>query len=394
MKSLQQLRNKLAAQWFSADHREQRMLSSFDWPLRLAIGKPSAKIFTGQSLKVLQHLADWRQQKIGRVEWTSVKYKSASEPVEMPVYWVIDTANEWIAACEDPQTKIEFKQLIDVLGQVDAIFHQLIIRHRSLWANKNSDNHETLVRCCQLAMRLESGMAMGRPLRAISISGYDSKFIENQRGLLTQLLNVRFAGLLKEQNIETFLGASEKGEHWLLLKPLTRDILPFEQMRLRASELAKIDLPVQNLIIVENEQCHHQLPILENTIAILGGGLNLVWLANAHFKKKTIIYWGDLDTWGLKMLSIARSYLPQLHALLMDRQTYDAYSQLSVPEPISAGADIPTELSNQETKLYQYLLLSASGRLEQERLSEVVVKSKLTEIYKTIENKIKQNNCK
>jgi hypothetical protein len=86
------------------------------------------------------------------------------------------------------------------------------------------------------------------------------------------------------------------------------------------------------------------------------------------------------------MLSVARSYLPQLHALLMDYQTYDTFSQLSVPEPISAGTDIPRQLNIQEKRLYQYLLLSGNGRLEQERLSKKLVRSKLSDIYETIEN--------
>ncbi len=374
MKSALQLSNRLAAQWLSADHREQRMLSGSDWSLRLPIGKPSAKMFTGQSLQVQQHLANWRKQQIGQVEWASVKYQSASEPVEMPVYWLIDTVDEWIAASGDPQVKMEFEQLIGVLQQIEPIFHHLIVRHRSLWTNKNNLNHETLVRCCQLAMRLESGMAMGRPLRAVSITGFDSKFLENQRGLLSQLLNIRFAGVLKDQNLEEFLDASEKGEHWLLLKPLARGMLPFEQLRVRASELAQIELPAQNLIIVENEQCHHQLPELENTLAILGGGLNLLWLANAHFKTKKIIYWGDIDSWGLKMLAMARHHQLNLQPLLMDLATFNQYQRFAVPEPGHAGFASPTGLTATEGELYQVLLKSTRGRLEQEYIAAETVK--------------------
>jgi hypothetical protein len=375
MKSVQQLSHKLATQWLSADHREQRMLSGFDWPLRLAIGKPSAKMFTGQSLQVQQHLADWRKQKIGRVEWISVKYQSASVPVDMPVCWLIDTVDEWIAASGAPQVKMEFEQVFSVLQQIDPIFHHLIVRHRSLWANKNNLNDETLVRCCQLAMRLESGMAMGRPLRAVSIAGFDSKFLENQRGLLSQLLNIRFAGVLKNQNLEEFLGASEKGEHWLLLKPLARGMVPFQQLRIRASELAQIGLPAQNLIIVENEQCHHQLPEIENTLAILGGGLNLVWLANPHFKTKKIIYWGDIDSWGLKMLAIARHHQPNLQPLLMDLTTFNQYQRFAVPEPSHAGFTSPAGLTETEAELYQILLKSTRGRLEQEYIATEAVKT-------------------
>jgi len=383
MKSSQQLSQQLAKQWYSADYREQRLLQSFDWPLRLAIGKPSAKIFISQSLQVRQHLADWRKQKVGRVEWQATRYQSASEPVEVPTAWLIDSPDEWIAAAAVGVHQVikEFKQLKDIVQQIAPIFHKLIVRRRSLWVNKKASEIKLIIRSCQLALLLQPGMAMGRPLRALSIEGFDTKFLEKQRGLLSLLINIRFAGILGGQTLEEFLAASEKGEHWLLLKPLAQGLLPFEQLRLRASELAQIDLPVKNLIIVENEQCLFQLPTVENTLAILGSGLNLNWLKNPNFKNKTIVYWGDIDTWGLKMLAIARNYYPQLQTMLMDIESYCNHEHLAVPEPTNAGMGLPQGLTTEEAKLYQILIQSTNGRLEQERLPASVVQTKLLSVF-------------
>ena len=224
-------------------------------------------------------------------------------------------------------------------------------------------------------MKLQADIAQGIPLRSLSFEGYDSKFVEQNRRLLTQLLNIRFNIALNESQLENFLGASEKGDHWLLLKPLAKGLLPFELLRLRASELAQIKLPAQNLIIVENEQCHHQLPELKNTLAILGSGLNLVWLANVHFKTKNIIYWGDIDSWGLKMLAMARQHQPNLLPLLMELATFNKYRRFTVPEPTHAGEDSPDGLTPTEAELYQTLLESTNGRLEQERIAIEDVKS-------------------
>ncbi len=55
---------------------------------------------------------------------------------------------------------------------------------------------------------------------------------------------------------------------------------------------------------------------------MLGAGLNLGWLAAPWLQERTVAYWGDLDTWGLHMLAIARGHVPHLHALLMDRATF------------------------------------------------------------------------
>ena len=368
MKSPEILRNKLCAQWFSADLREQRLLRDFNWPIHLVIGKPAPQILTNDPTKIQQHLLRWRKQKLGRVEWLSVKYKSATKAIDIPSSWLLASADEWVLACADVSIKAEFNLLSQIIKQIDPIFHQFIVRHRSLWSNKGNDQQETIVQCCRLAMTLKFGMANGLPLRALSIEGIDSKFLENQRGLITQLLNIRFSGALQVNDLEEFLGATHKGNHWLLIKPLSDGMLPFELLRLRSSELAEINLPANNLLIIENEQCHHLLPKLENTIAILGGGLDLSWMKNKAFKDKNIFYWGDLDTWGFKMLAIARHHQPKLKPILMDYTTYHQYMQFAVPEPINAGSECPKELTIKEAELYKKLLNSDNGRLEQERL--------------------------
>jgi len=377
MKSPEELRNKLRSQWLSGDHREQRMLSNIDWPLRLSIGKPAAKTFSNQLSKVKQHLTQWRQQKLGRVEWSSVKYQSATSPVDIPISWLIESPDDWVLACADLSITTEFNLLSQIIKQVDPMFHQLIVRHRSLWSNKNNNEQESIIQCCHLAMRLESGMAMQLPLRALPIEGIDSKFFEIHQGLITRLLNIRFSGALHEQNLEGFLGASETGDHWLLIKPLANDLLPFELIRLRASELSRTKLPASNLLIIENEQCHYLLPKLKNTIAILGSGLNLSWLSNADFNKKNIFYWGDIDTWGLRMLAMARQYQPHLKPILMDFETYHQHIKLAVLEPKNAGSDSPRGLTREESDLYQILLETDLGRLEQERLSSKVIEFQL-----------------
>jgi hypothetical protein len=83
-------------------------------------------------------------------------------------------------------------------------------------------------------------------------------------------------------------------------------------------------LPGSRVLVVENESSLYQLPQVSGTIAILGAGLNLGWLEAPGFDGKQLAYWGDLDTWGLQMLAAARRYRPQLRALLMTRDIFDA----------------------------------------------------------------------
>ncbi len=375
MNSIEKLSAKLASQWFLGENREQRLLDNFDWPLRLPIVKPSGKIFKHESLKVQKHLGAWRQQRLGRVEWQSIKYQSASVAVEIPVYWFINNAEEWVAATADPQIKLEYTVVQDTLDNIDPIFYSFVTRNRRLWVS--AAPHQIVIRSCHLAMQLEPGLAQGRPLRSVSIEGYDTKFLENHQGLLIQLLNIRFAGVLEVHDLEKFLDAAESGGHWLLVKPLSHGLLPFQQLRIRASELMTTQLPGKTLIVVENEKCAYQLPKLVDTIAILGAGLNLSWLKNSTFKFKRIIYWGDIDSWGLKMLSMARCYQPNLQPLLMELEVFNKYQRFTVAEPSHAGKTSPTGLTKTEADLYQTLLASRCGRLEQELITLEDVKSHL-----------------
>src|SRR5690606_23202284 len=113
----------------------------------------------------------------------------------------------------------------------------------------------------------------------------------------------------------------------------------------------------------------HQLPQpAPDTIAVLGAGLNLGWLAAPWLQGRSVAYWGDLDTWGLHMLGIARNHLPHLHALLMDRTTFDVHQPLAVAEPVHAHEPASEALLPEEAALDTHLRTQEKGRLEQEFL--------------------------
>ena len=137
-------------------------------------------------------------------------------------------------------------------------------------------------------------------------------------------------------------------------------------------------LPASRILLVENERCLHQLPQpLAGTIAILGAGLNLGWLTAPWLQTRDVAYWGDLDTWGLQMLASARGHLPQLHALLMDRATFDAHADRAVAEPVHAV--VSPGLLPEEAALDAYLRGLPQGRLEQEFLPAPLVAHTITQ---------------
>ena len=378
MKSPAHLAQHLARQWQRADWRERHLLHNpHAWPLRLPIGQPGARSFRDGSADLRTHLQQWRavaESGLGTVEWAQRAYQGGAAPIDVPTHWVLHKPSEALAAiarfggAEGAQVHACHQALAAVLAGVDARFHRLLLRRLALWRETPV---EQVIAAAHTALQLAPGCAEGKPLRALAVAGNDSKFFERHHTLVTALLDERFGGEASRQGLAAFLGASGEDDHWLLVAPLAPGLLPFARQRVRVSELLTTALPAQHILLVENERCLHQLPQpLAGTIAILGAGLNLGWLAAPWLQGRRVAYWGDLDTWGLHMLATARGHLPQLHALLMDRATFDAHQHLAVPETVHAPGDAP---------LATYLRGLERGRLEQEFLPTALVQGAIAQ---------------
>lgn len=374
MKSPADLSARLRKQWQDRDHRERRLLDPGAWPISLPIGKPTPAEFTTRGSLVREHVQLWRAVKIGEVQWRGIPYRAGAEPVQIPTHWLLRSPTEWAAATADPAIAYEQQKLASVLAQVEPIFHRTLTRGLRGFVNARLDE---VLQATRLVQQLEPGCASGRPLRAMAIAGIDSKFFERHRALVQQLLDARFDGQASEQGLESFLGALDEGDHWLLVAPLQPGLLSFGRQAVPAAELMSAGLPGTHVLIVENERSLHQLPQLDDTVAVLGSGLNLAWMQADWLRIKSIGYWGDLDTWGLGMLATARVHQPRLDALLMDRQTFDTHAALAVPELHPASELPPDALSESERALYLRLRHAKRGRLEQEFLPRETVAEQL-----------------
>jgi hypothetical protein len=377
MKSPQALAAKLAQQWNSADWRERQLLGgSAAWPLALAIGQPDPGVFMGDAAALRSHLQQWRaveQHGLGSVQWQERRYRGSSDAIAVPTHWQLGKPSQCIAALSHfkvpghAQAKSDYARLSTLIAAVQRPgFQRLLVRRLVQWRDTPT---EAVIAAAHMALQLEPGCAQGRPLRALALQGNDSKFFERHTSLLTALLDERFDGEASCQGLVGFLGALPEDDHWLLIVPLAPGLLPFARQRVRASELLTTPLPAHRILLVENERCLHQLPQpVPGTIAVLGAGLNLGWLAAPWLQACRVGYWGDLDTWGLHMLAIARGHVPQLHALLMDQATFSAHHALAVTEPVHAPQSGHGALRPDEAALDGHLRALEKGRLEQEFL--------------------------
>lgn len=382
MKSPPQLAALLAQLWQRASWREQHLLppSADAWPLRLAIGVPDANTFRNAGAALREHLQQWQaihQNGPGTMQWEPHSYRGAAAPLNVPTHWILSRPSEYLTAITrfappgHHEIAADYQVLAQLLGTVDGQFHRLLLRRLTLWRHLPLDEVITATR---VALQLAPGCAAGKPLRLLAVAGNDSKFFERHPNLLKALLDERFNGEASHQGLSTFLGACPEGEHWVLVAPLDDGLLPFKRQRVTTTELQTTALPGQRILLVENERSLHQLPMpIADTIAILGSGLNLSWLAAPWLQHRQVAYWGDLDTWGFAMLATARQQLPQLHALLMDKTHFDAHAHRAVVEPVHANQFPPDSQHPQEAELAHYLRALEKGRLEQEFLPAHVV---------------------
>jgi hypothetical protein len=377
MKSPAQIRIKLRKQWENASCREARLVGiAGSWPISLSIGKPNSSKIKNQLDAVKRHLEAWRKVTVGQVVFEDVVYRHASQAVSVPVAWRLNKPTQWIDAIGDASVRAEFRDLSELVQGSDRLFHSLLVRYRSLWRGKPM---QEVLMATRLAMAIEPGCAQGRPLRTLSIEGIDTKFFERNAKLVTALLDARYEKQASELGLETFLGAAQEAEHWLLVVDLDGGLLPYEKLRVKSSELAKRALPGTRVLIVENETSQHQLCPMEGTIAVLGSGFDLSWTQAGWLRGKQVAYWGDIDTWGLQFLAKAKQSLDPVESLLMDSETFDLHYGSAVSEPIQADCKVPLGLDPSEAQLYLRLLSDRRGRLEQEFLPAPLVHRRLKE---------------
>lgn len=216
-------------------------------------------------------------------------------------------------------------------------------------------------------------------IRQLDIKGVDSKFIEQHKGILNELLPL----ILTEQDYhQDITGLNNHGferRYGLLYdQPLIRlRILDSElaiqgltDLTLTVDEFKLLNIDTKTVFIAENKVNGLAFPNYPKAIVIFGLGYSVNLLANAKcLHNNDLYYWGDIDTHGFAILSRLRQYYPQVQSLLMDQQTLEKFSELAVYESLGKSEQkAVSHLTDKENALYQQLQKSLL-RLEQERIS-------------------------
>ncbi len=220
----------------------------------------------------------------------------------------------------------------------------------------------------------------GMYLRQLDIGGVDTKFIENNRALLIELLDQ----VLPVEAIDTAASGARQFEsrYGLLNKPVQirfrildarHFIAGLSDLAVPVAQFAELRPAVRRVVITENQVNGLAFPDLESSIVVFGGGYGIERLADvAWLREKEVVYWGDIDTHGFAILDRLRASLPQARSILMDVQTLDAHRDLwGHEEKDKRFIGQLTRLTDDERRLFEALRDDDFGeriRMEQERL--------------------------
>lgn len=333
--------------------------------LTFTTAAPTEKSVAADHDAVAAWVRDWRAFERGdhpgvEVEWTTRRWSAYGKQV-LPVRARVGGAAELARLAGRAE---DWGALLDRTDQVRAAWPDspdlpstlagLVGRLRALGA----DDVPKLVAVVNwLVAHPESGLLR----RQLPVEGVDTKWFESHSELVERLVS----------------GLSGSGGLGLRIDPqrfrvrlLDDRLAPGLQVRdltVPTAELAMMNAPGGCVLICENVQSVAALPTIPGIVAIHGQGLAVPELATVPWiAAGRVLYWGDLDTYGFRILSLLRQVLPGVESVLMDRSTLERYEALTVGEPKPYRSDI-SHLTRSENEALR-LIRSGDLRLEQERV--------------------------
>ncbi|VAW46688.1 FIG005429: hypothetical protein [hydrothermal vent metagenome] len=372
----------LKREWDNEAGLKARLLNQKPFPIRIGLKPPTERSAIADMTHFQTFIREWRSYAVQKhTQWKSRHYRVISEQ-NVPTFFVLENLKELIefVGKEAISRSERWMECMTPMLLINEALYPVLVKHLKTVERMRLSDAELL---SGLVKQLSFQMGVGQYLRALPLEGIDTKFLENHQTLISDMLDVLHEGAItKNGGLLEWLGCLKNPKGWLTVRPLC-DVVKanlggFPVMQLHSDVLREQALPANNILVVENMQSGLGLPLLKDTIAVFGGGKNVSWMDASWLKSKRVAYWGDIDSWGLHILSDVRAKLETVEAIMMDSETLRQHEDRMViePEPLEA---LPKWLTSTETQLFLELKSGAySGtRLEQERLSPDYIHTKL-----------------
>lgn len=355
------------------------------FPLRLRLKKPSSGELAGRFDEVRRWIGLLQQQEgVYRLVWKDFAHRQLGRNRVPDEIW-IDSLDAALRLLGRQRQARRFEALA---GSVCAAFPELRgwLLRQPLRVLENADDWPRLLAVLRW---FRANPQSGLYLRQLDIPGVDSKFIEQRRGLLGELLDSVLQDAVADPTAQGARAFSRR--YGLREKPLrvrlrlldpALAIAGLDDLQAPVEQLARLRLPLQRVFVTENETNFLAFPARPASAILFGQGYaldclgDIGWLADLPLH-----YWGDIDTHGFAILDRLRARLPHARSLLMDRATLLEHRRLWGREPADKRCLASLEhLRQDEALLYDDLrfdrLVGPDGRpavavrLEQEQIRQ------------------------
>lgn len=314
------------------------------------------------------------------VDWKIRRLKHSGRN-EVPERIFIETQADLLklAGCEQQfvDLSVAVQQLRDALPQLESWIHS----NTRLLTEASADVGD-LIHVTQWFQKNPNPNCFAREI-PLSVHG---KFIEQNQRILKQWFDV--AGVLSSNAIrsdETNFYRRYGLRDWEpLITVRCLDYTIQQRLRLPCAEasvpleyLNEVDLPGVRLFVVENLTNLRTLPAVPNGLVIFGMGNAAVNLRPLSIlANSNIVYWGDLDTYGFRILSQYRQQVGEATSVFMDIETLNSFRHLMTPRDYKPMT-LPPQLTDAETGAF-HVCNEHNLQLEQERIPQAAVAELLT----------------
>jgi hypothetical protein len=346
------------------------------FPLRLSLQGPTSAEVTNRFEAVRHWAAALGAMPRIRLGWREVRHRVQGVQRLPSEVWV-DSLADALALLGKHRDGERWARLVETTrGDIPALLPWL--ERRPLQALDLADSWDHLVAVVGWLL------AQPRPgiyLRQVDVPGVHSKFIEDHRGVLSELLDLA----LPAEAVRTDrVGVAQFARRYGFLDKPTRirfrvlderiHVLPGAarpDIALDSESFARLELPVERVFITENETNFLAFPAAPAALVVFGAGYGWEALARARWLSRCALhYWGDIDTHGFAILDRLRGHFDPVSSFLMDRATLDEHRELWGEEPEPVTHEL-TRLTAEERALFEDLRhhrIRRNLRLEQERV--------------------------
>lgn len=360
------IKNQLCRLWEKGVLLRELTEDSGYFPRQLSCKKPTSDDLSSRFKEVRQWITLMTQidGKGYRLEWREVRHRVIGLN-RLPARIWIDSASEAIKILGMQKRADCFQHLFQHIVTAQPALRGWLIKYplRVL--------EQDWPRLLAIIAWLQNNPRPDVYLRQIDIPGINSKFIEQHRGILTELLDLTLppeAIDLQSQGVLQFnrrFGFSDKPQRVRYrLAGLDREI--------ESREFASLNLAISSVFVIENEISFLTFPVPEGGVVIFGRGYGFDMLAPVLWlRHKKVYYWGDIDTHGFAILSQFRQLFPHTQSFLMDENTLLTHRSSWVGESKPCLRQL-SGLTEHEQRLYLMLMHNRFGeriRLEQEHIS-------------------------